>query len=185
MEEDQGHDILKFSLSISTDRDHFLRRQCPSCGRDFKTQADEADMAWLIAPQISRLCLEIGEKDELKQDDQNFLYCPYCEDRIETNDTLTEEALRYIERQIMREYVLPMAHKAFSGSEDNGRSSGDFLSISIRYEKGILPPRPIHGPEPADMIEVEFLCCGKKAKVSERWLSIGKCIFCGTGIELT
>jgi hypothetical protein len=142
-------------------------------------------MAWLIAPQVRRYGLEIGEQQDSPQGHEVSFYCPYCQEQIEANKTLTEEAMRYIERHMMREIVIPMMHKAFSGFEDGNRNTGGFISVRIEYKRESLPPRPIHGPEPADMIEVEFLCCGKNAKVSEGWTSIDKCVFCGTEVKVT
>ena len=47
------------------------------------------------------------------------------------------------------------------------------------------PCRPIHGPEPADMKIVEFLCCGKRVKLSEHWYDVSECPFCRTGVVIT
>lgn len=184
MEENKTSDKLRFSLSLSTDTGHYLRRACPICGRAFKTQSDEADIAWLIAPQIRKMGLEIGAQFNPGNESKNFLYCPYCENQVEANETLTDETVRYIQRYIMREYVLPMTNKAFAGFDDLNKGCDGFFSISFEYSHGILPPRPIHGPEPSDMIEVSFLCCGKKAKISDKWVTLTTCIYCGTKVQL-
>lgn len=185
MEENENtSDKLRVSLSLSTDTGHFLRRECPLCGQTFKTQSNEAAIAWLIAPQIRQMGLEIGEKDNLENDDENILYCPYCDSQIEANNTLTEETVKYIQRYIMREIVLPMTNKALARCDDLSGGTGGFLSINFQYSRGILPPRPIHGPDPSDMVEVSFLCCGKKAKISEKWTKLTYCIYCGARVQL-
>lgn len=183
-DENETQNNVHFSLSLSMDKDRFLRRTCPSCGQDFKTETNEADLAWMLAPQIRRMGLEIGADDTRSNRHEDNLYCPYCGHKPEVSDTFTEETIRYIHRHIMREIILPMTNKAFSGIDDASKNAGGFISISFEYSRGTLPPRPIHGPEPSDMIEVDFLCCGKKAKVLERWVSLRSCIFCGKRVEL-
>lgn len=184
MDENGTQNNVHISLSLSMDKDHFLRRTCPSCGQDFKTETDEADIAWIIAPQIRRMGLEIGGAETQNDRHEDKLYCPYCEHQTKASNTLTKETVNYIHRHIMREIVLPMTNKAFSGFNDINRNTGGLISINFEYSRGTLPSRPIHGPEPSDMIEVDFLCCGQKAKVIEGWVSLSTCIFCGTKVTL-
>ena len=184
MQDHDSENRSQFSLSISTDRDKFLRRTCPSCGRDFKTEIDEADLAWAIAPQFKRMGLEIGAKPEQEATTETHLHCPYCHHDDKASEMLSEEMTAYLHRYIMREVVLPMTNGLFSGLEDTGTRSGGFISISIKHSRSMYPPRPMHGPEPPDMKIIEFLCCGKKAKVSENWDHVDTCVFCGTTVTL-
>jgi hypothetical protein len=197
--DDQGEDQdasdqqIQFNLSISTDRDHFLRRTCPSCGRDFKTEIDPADLEWALISQIRRVSREIGEEpaEMAGKATQDNLRCPYCQDVAEASEMHTEETIDYLKRFAYRDYAVPKLNEMFSDLEDSigrGGSSGGggFLSISISFKHEPIPkpPRPIHGPEPADMKIVEFLCCGKKIKVSDRWMGVTACTFCGTEVAL-
>ena len=184
--EDEEDNRVRFSLTLSTDRDKYFRRTCPKCGRDFKTEVDESDLAWAVAPQIRRIGSEIGApiSEEVERGTADLLHCPYCCQAIEASDTLTAETLNYLRRFMMREIVLPMTTKMLSGLDDIGKSSGGFISISIEHTRSIYPPRPIHGPEPPDMKIVEFLCCGRKAKVADNWLGTTQCVFCGTPVAL-
>jgi uncharacterized Zn-finger protein len=175
---------VHIGLSLSMDKDSFLRRTCPSCGQDFKTETEVADIAWMLAPQIRRMGLEIGEDETQNNSHDDNLYCPYCGHQTEASNTFTEETVNYIHRHIMREIVLPMTNKAFSGFNGINKNTGGLISINFEYSRGTLPPRPIHGPEPCDMIEVDFLCCGRKAKVKEGWVSLSTCVFCGKRVEL-
>ncbi len=185
MQEPESDNKVQFHLSISADRDKFLRRTCPACGRDFKTQIDEADLAWAVAPQFRRMGLEVGTQDhETEESSEPKLHCPYCSHNTEASKTLTNETIDYLQRFVMREYILPMTDNLFSGLDDIGSRSGGFLSIKIEHTRSIFPPRPIHGPEPPDMMIVEYLCCGKKAKVSDGWKSVDQCVFCGTSVVL-
>jgi hypothetical protein len=185
MQDHNSEDKVQFSLSISTDRDKFFRRTCPSCGRDFKTEIDEADIAWAIAPQFRRMGIEIGsvaEKDEVTI--ETHLHCPYCQHDAEASEMLTQEIIAYLHRFVMREHVLPMMNNMFSELDDVGSRSGGFISVRFEHSRSIYPPRPIHGPEPPDMKIIEFMCCGKRAKVAENWNGVDKCVFCGTPITL-
>lgn len=171
---------FSFNLNVSIDRDKFFRRTCPKCGRDFKTGINEADIAWAVAPQIRRMGLELGGLNEQDPTEtkSNELWCPYCECRSEVSETLTREITDYITRLVMREIVLPMTNNLFSGLEDIG-GSGGLISIRIEHSRSIYPPRPIHGPDHSDMKIIEFLCCKKKAKISEGWHGTSLCVFCG------
>lgn len=192
--EDQSStdDKVQFNLSISTDRDHFLRRTCPSCGRDFKTEVDPADLSWALSSQIRRLSLEIGvEPAEIaKPEAQDNLRCPYCQHLAEASEMHTEETVEYLKRFAYRDYALPLIDRMFSELEDSlgsgSRGGGGLfpISVSFKHERSLLPPRPIHGPEPADMKIVDLLCCGRKIKVADKWTDVGVCTYCGTQVNL-
>lgn len=190
-EESQTEDKVQFNLSISTDRDHFFRRTCPSCGRDFKTEVDPADLAWALGSQIRRVSLEIGVDSASVADGAppDNLRCPYCHHIAEASEMHTEETVEYLKRFAYRDYALPMINKMFSELEDSfpgGSSGGGLFSISVsfKHERSPLPPRPIHGPEPADMKIVDFLCCGKKIKIRDRWEDVSLCSYCGEPVTL-
>ena len=184
MTEPHSDDNILYSFSLSIDRDNYFRRTCESCGRDFKTKYDESDLAWAIAPQIQRMGLEIGDRPNVSDEDINYFFCPYCGHHAKSSDMLSDEVMHYIKRHIMREFVLPMTNKMFSGLENIGSKKGSFITFETKYNRSMYPPRPIHGPEQADMKIIEFLCCNKRAKVSEKWNLIDRCIFCGTKVTL-
>jgi len=184
----QSENVIPFSITFSTDRDHFFRRSCPSCGRDFKTQINEADLVTSLQPAFRRMGLVIGAKDsEENQEIKEHLYCPYCEHYDESSHFLTDTFVSYMKRYVMRECMLPMIHQTFSGLADTfgstgrGRSKG-LITLKMSFE--VLPPRPISGPEPPDMTIVEFLCCGKRVKIMDNWSSLNKCPYCGTEVLL-
>jgi DNA-directed RNA polymerase subunit RPC12/RpoP len=192
-EQDSSDQQVRFNLEISPDRDHFLRRTCPSCGRDFKTEIDPADLAWALNTQIQRVSDEVGVSPaEIAQEGTpDNLRCPYCQHVAEASEVHTEETIEYLKRFAYRDHALPMINKMFSELEDsfgggNRGGGGGFFSISIsfKHERSVLPPRPIHGPEPADMKVIEFLCCGKKIKVADRWDDVSICTYCGAQVTL-
>jgi hypothetical protein len=189
-EQDSSDSKVRFNVSISTDRDQFLRRTCPSCGLDFKTAIDHADLAWALSAQIKRMGLEIGAVPAGEEAAQSQLLCPYCQHSSDASEMHTEETIEYLKRFVYRDYMVPMINKSFSDLEDSigrGRGGGGgFISVSVsfKHEPIPIPPRPIHGPEPADMKIVDFLCCGKQIKIADMWMDVNECIYCGTPVAL-
>jgi hypothetical protein len=182
------NDQIQFAVSISTDRDGFMRYTCPSCGLDFKTQIDPADLQWLLTSYCRRAGLEIGARGSDSSSPHCF-WCPYCGDRAESRQMLTEETVTYLKRIVHREYVLPQLSRMFAGLADSfggQKQSGGLLSLSIelKHSRSVLPVRPMHGPEPADLKIVTLLCCNKKIKISEYWSDAPFCSFCGTRVVL-
>ncbi len=179
---------LQLAVSISTDRDGFMRRTCPSCGRDFKTRIDPVDLQWALSSYCRRTEHDVGEERDDKRP-RSYIWCPYCAQQNEAEQTLTEETVAYLKRIVYREVVAPKLNEAFAALEDShgGRShSGGPFSMSVKFThfRPVLPVRPIHGPEPADFKIVKLLCCDKAIKVSEGWADVCKCSFCGTEVAL-
>jgi hypothetical protein len=182
------HTNLKFSVSISTDRAGFFRRACDSCGRQFKTQIDPADLQWALSAQCQRVGLDVGDRNP-DHSAQETLLCPFCGHEVFGSDMHTDDTVEYLRRLVHREYVLPRMNNAFSALEDSlGRDgrSGGFLSVSLTFTHtpSLLPVRPLHGPEPADMNIVSFLCCAKRIKVPETWSTIEACCYCKAPVAL-
>lgn len=190
-DQDSSEHQVRFSLEINPDRDGFLRRTCPSCGRDFKTEIDPADLAWALNTQIQRVSEEVGVSpaEIAREGAPDNLRCPYCQHLTEANEMHTEETIEYLKMFAYRDYAMPMIDRMLSDFADsfgNRGGGGGFISISITAEhhRSPVPPRPIHGPEPADMKIVNFLCCGKKVKVVDRWSDVTVCTYCGTQVTL-
>lgn len=187
-EENSAREHLRLAVAISTDRDHFLRRTCPSCGRDFKTPIDPNELQWALGLHCQRMGLDVGpENAHPSLPDQ--IRCPYCGHEDQSSRMHTEETVAYLKRILYREVVIPQVNKLFSGLEKSSGTGGDpgglfSISIEFKHSRSLLPVRPIHGPEPADQKIVTFLCCGKKIKVSEGWTDIHTCSFCGAQVVL-
>lgn len=184
-------DSARFSITFALDKDEFLRRTCPSCGRDFKTQADPADLSSILQPAFRRIETEIGEISLATAEGESnplYLSCPYCNHRAESGDMLTERFQIYLKRFIIREYVLPKVNSMFSDFAEGLKStskSNSFIKIELKadFDK-TLPPRPISGPESPDMTKVEMLCCGRMIKVYDGWFGLEKCPFCETEVRI-
>ncbi len=184
--------ILHFSFSFSLDKDEFFRRTCPSCGRDFKTKVDPADMTSILQPAFRRIEGEIGGitlSASKGNQEPKYLSCPYCNHRAESGNMLTSEFQEYLRRFIIREYILPSIHNMFSGFSDGIKRSshpmGSFgIKITFNYDD-TLPPRPISGPEAPDMMRIDLLCCDESIKVRDGYFAVTKCPHCGEDIVLT
>lgn len=182
---------VHFSITFALDRDEFLRRTCPICGRSFKTQADPEDLASILQPAFKRIENEIGgislstEQENIKL---QYLFCPYCNHHAESGDMLTNEFQIYLKRFVMREYVLPKINNMFAGFADGLKStarSNSFLRLEVKADfDNVLPPRPISGPEPPDMTKVEMLCCGRVIKIYDGWFELEECPFCGSKVQI-
>lgn len=196
-DEDEGEDQVssehqvRFNLEICTDRDRFLRRTCPSCGRDFKTEVDPADLAWALNTQIQRVSEDVGVSPaEVAQGGTpEELRCPYCRHVAESSDMHTEETVEYLKLFAYRDYAMPLIDRMLSDFADSFGSRGGgggliSFSVSFKHERPPVPPRPIHGPEPADMKIINFLCCGKRIKVADRWGDVDACTYCGAQVTL-
>lgn len=185
----------KFSLAVTLDRDRFLRYTCPSCGLDFKLPAADGDLAYLLAPALERMGAELGlslssmeASDSVPPKGSLLTHCPYCNHESNPSSMLTDELRRYLHRWILRVYVLPRLHKTLGSIANSGgsQSQGGFLSISfsLEYSRGSLPPRPIYGPDVADMTIISLLCCSNRIKVLDRLIHLSLCPFCQSEIVL-
>lgn len=178
-----GEHLQQFHVNARPDRDGFLRRTCPGCGRDFKTTINEAELSHLLHAEVERVGREMGlplaEDESVKE--EVVLICPYCDHCANANEMLPEELVDYLKRQLYREIVLPMLDNTFGGLADSFKGGG---FVKLEYSRGPLPPRPIHGPEPADMKIVSLLCCGERVKISETWNLMDTCPYCGEPIVI-
>jgi len=193
--ETEPADIYRYRMTVPLDRDQCFRRACPSCGRHFKTEVEPGDWATMLQPAFQQMGLEIGEappsQDKLGEGQPTgYLYCPYCGHYAEASDMLTPTFFKYLERYAMREIVLPQMRRMLSDFADSSnrrrprRRNTFSIEMEFKYDDPGLPPRPIAGPEPPDMTRVEFLCCGKRAKILDGWRDLVVCPFCGTSTEL-
>jgi len=184
------HTKVTFGVSMGTDRDEFLRRACDSCGREFKTETDPADLQWALGAQCQRMGLDVGDRDG-QSTRPDSLTCPFCKHEAAGSEMHTNETVEYLQRLVYRDYMLPQINQTFAGLEETfGRgthgSGGGFLSMSLKFthNRTPTPPRPVHGPEAPDMKIVTFLCCGKRIKVPESFFAIDVCVYCKTPVLL-
>lgn len=178
-DEGTGEDhLINLSFSLASDG-KYLRRTCPDCGLDFKTETSPEQYASMLNPAIQRVGREYGidlATEGGSSDESSELHCPYCGSASPQQDTHTEETVSVIHRIAYREIIAPMVREMFSGMDD---IDGGMISISFSGGNTPLPPRPIHGPEPEDLCEVRYSCCRQGAKINAKWLGLVTCPYCG------
>ena len=167
-------DEVELSMSIPLDEDGFLRRECPTCEREFK----------LFVPDDDELEEELeGEfEDEFERESASAdaYFCPYCGVQAPTNAWWTKEQLQFAANKVEREVVGPELDKYLRGLKDIERSSGGLIEVT---------PGPVEVPEEAeplietadDMRRIDFKCHpDEPVKVVPEWLRDVYCLICGT-----
>ncbi len=154
---------LQITINLPLDSDGFLRRACPSCGREFK---------WLPT-----------EGEEQPSDNVAY-FCPYCGKPASPRDWFTEEQAAYLNAQVIDaayENVLrPSLDGLTKSFEQLGQASGGLIQITAKVDK----PKSQQAPpvfEPNDMARVDFNCHPQEpVKVSETWDDSIYCLYCGS-----
>ncbi len=162
-------------LALGTDRQGFLRRECPSCHRVFKVRATRLEgqvaLRRLLAPVRCENLHEASWPAAAR-------HCPYCGGAAGDDQWFTAEQRAFLDKR------------------------GQTLGEELRYEElahvlrtlaanpspTYLPVRPkpaeVWPPaEPDDMRVVSLFCCGEELKVSESWQGSIRCFLCGTEHE--
>jgi DNA-directed RNA polymerase subunit RPC12/RpoP len=133
-------DEMSFGVTIPLDSDGFLRRECPTCEREFK---------WRPTPE---------EDAEPAQDDGYF--CPYCGVQAPIGAWLTQGQLALAQNIIATQAIGPMVSKI-------GKYQGPAeLDPLTEADDMILIDFPCHPAEPLKVQDdwrkaVHCLICGQ------------------------
>lgn len=153
---------MVFSVQIPLDSDGFLRRECPSCLRQFK---------WFY-----------GETDDRPFDavDPDEYCCPYCGSTAPSDHWWTQDQLDYAVGEagpeITREVERRMKREI---DRINRRSS--FLKLDVATAP---PPPPPPLVESDDMVMVASPChAWEPIKVEENWAEPIHCLICGSSFR--
>lgn len=148
-------DEIRINVQLPLDADGFLRRRCPTCGREFKWSSHQE-----------------GDRDA-EHVDQYF--CPLCGEPAPIDDWSTDaqsDAFHELGQAAAAQYVQDAMRDAFRGSKH------------IKYKPGTAPAEPtppdelLH--EPNDMTIVEPPCHpGEPLKVPDGALNDLHCLLCG------
>lgn len=150
----EENDVIEFSIAMPLDEDGFLRRECPTCEREFK---------WLAAQ-------DDADKNESSSPDE--VRCPYCNTPSDSDSWHTPAQLEYASSVAASEVMDPMLKEFVEGFEPN-----DFISVS--YEPGERLSEP--PAEPNDMKRIEFACHpDEPVKIAEDWGKDVHCLICGS-----
>lgn len=141
-------------MAVPLDRDGFLRRECPTCEREFKWYASE-DGTGAPAP--------VGG-----------YYCPYCAIQAPADGWFTAAQIELAQNTIMREMVGPELELMAKDLRRSG--SGSLIKIDMEYHK---PPAMDPLVEADDMRRVDFECHpSEPIKVLDDWSGDVHCLIC-------
>lgn len=146
-------------MTVPLDADGFLRRECPTCEREFK---------WLPSD---------SDHDDADPAPDGGYFCPYCSIHAPGDQWFTQAQIEFAQNMVAREIVGPMLQKLNRDLDSTSRRSGGFLSISAKYKKpDEIPPLT----EVDDMRRVDFRCHpNEPLKVLDDWDGPIHCLVCG------
>lgn len=154
-----SEDDVIIGVSVPLDSDGFLRRQCPTCEREFKwlqSSEDEAD----ATPQPDGGC-----------------FCPYCAIQAPDGQWFTNAQIELAKNRVATQVVGPTLKDFSRDLKRIGRRSGGSISVSARYD---APDEMEPLTEVDDMKRVDFPCHpGEPVKVLDDWDDPVYCLVCG------
>jgi endogenous inhibitor of DNA gyrase (YacG/DUF329 family) len=140
--------MTEISMSIPLDSDGFLRRECPTCEREFK---------WLPS-------------DNSDEPEPGGYYCPYCAIQAPVVHWLTQAQVEQAEQAVAREVVDPMMRKFAKGIGGSYKSnvSGTPLPELTETDDMRRVDFDCHPGEPLKVLDdwtdtVHCLICGTPA----------------------
>jgi hypothetical protein len=134
-----GENEISLSMSVPLDSDGFLRRECPTCEREFK---------WIHTPPNESAGPAAPVAD-------GGYFCPYCGVQAPTNAWLTKAQVALAQNAVAAEAVAPLLEDFSRSLGRIGRSSGGTVSAKARYN----PPEKMDPlTEGDDMKRVDFSC---------------------------
>jgi hypothetical protein len=136
-------ETVSFTMTIPLDSDGFLRRECPTCEREFKWRPSDAEAG-----------------DDVEPADDAGYFCPYCGVQAPVDAWLTPAQLALAQDIVVREFVEPMVSK-LGANEASGKP--DPLT---EVDDMTLAVFPCHPSEPLKVLDdwgkpVRCLICGK------------------------
>lgn len=149
--------VVPYSLPLDSNR--FLRRECPTCEREFK---------WYIADE--------GEVSE--QVPEGGYFCPYCAIQAPPTTWFTQAQVALQHGLLESEVAGPEIEKLVDHMKDIGRNSGGVLRVEGgNYRR---PARPDPLTETDDMRRIDFACHPEEpVKVLDDWSGAVHCLICG------
>lgn len=147
---------MEVSIHLPLDNG-FLRRECPSCEREFK---------WHQGPT----------SDRPQEVDPEVYFCPYCGTTAPPNSWWTKEQLDYGRQSASG----PIARAMGDALESIVGHQGSDSFVKIELKRGDVPEPPAALHEPNDMSIVQSPCHPwEPVKVLETWSDALYCLLCG------
>jgi hypothetical protein len=154
-----SEDDVALEMPMPLDSDGFLRRECPTCEREFKwfhTSEEDGASATVAA---------------------GGYFCPYCGVQAEADSWLTNAQIELAQNMVATQVLGPMLRKFGNDIKGMGRSSGGLLSADVKYD---APDELDPLTEVDDMTRVDFDCHPTEPlKVLDSWDKAIRCLICG------
>jgi hypothetical protein len=159
------------AVQLPLDVDGHLRRECPSCHRQFLVRFSEQEPLG-IQRELARHLPH--HNDAELEPPAHQAHCPYCGAAAAPESWFTAEQRAYLEkraehwRRQLRHVQLGLPRLALSANPNL-----TFLPIE---------PEPFETPlpnEPGGLCAFPLLCCGEQVKLLEGWRSPVHCYHCG------
>jgi len=141
-------DRVSIPMSLPLDSDRFLRRECPTCEREFK---------WLPAQNT---------ENETPAPRGGY-FCPYCAVQAPPNSWFTKAQLELAKAKAFNQVVQPQLDNLRRSLQGLNQSSG-----AIRISASMQSPESLSEPdlvESDDMQRVDFGCHDEPIKVLDEW----------------
>lgn len=149
---------VTLSMAIPVDSDGFLRRECPTCEREFK---------WFPTPDDDDNATDMAD---------GGYFCPYCGVQAPADAWLTQAQLALAQRIVEAEVVEPMLSKFADDMARRFRSAG--MTTRHTQASGAEEPDPL--TEDDDMIRIDFTCHpSEPLKIMNDWHEPVYCLVCG------
>ena len=149
---------VTLSITIPVDLDGFLRRECPTCEREFK---------WLPASEDDGDAVDVAE---------GGYFCPYCGVQAPADAWFTEAQLAVARSLVEVEVVEPMLEKLADDIARSFKSAG-MTTRSVPSSRA-AEPNPL--TEDDDMTRVDFACHpSEPLKILDDWHQPVNCLICG------
>jgi hypothetical protein len=152
-------------MSLPLDSDNFLRRECPTCEREFK---------WLSSE---------SEEEEAAPVPEGGYFCPYCAIQAPADAWWTPAQLELAKSVVTQQFVKPELEKFGRQMKDISRRSGGFIKADVQTSSA---PEADPLVEVDDMRRVDFPCHpNEPVKVLEGWTGEVHCLICGTAVAVS
>jgi hypothetical protein len=159
-------------IGLPEDGQGFVRRECPSCRRQFKTRGGPADGA-IIQRYLGRH-LYFENPHEIVRDDAT-VHCLYCGVAAPSDEWCTPQQRAWLEKvATFLGKEIRFEQMAFAWRTLEFNPSPTFIAV---------PPSdrlPEMRTEDDDMRKASFFCCVEEAKVDTHWTRPLHCPRCGS-----
>jgi hypothetical protein len=146
-------------MAIPVDLDGFLRRECPTCEREFK---------WFPASG--------DEEGSVAGVPAGGFFCPYCGVQAPADAWFTKAQIALAQKITETEVIEPMLRKFADDIARTFRSAG----MTIRSTPGRQADEPELLTEADDMTRVDFECHpSEPLKILDEWRNPVHCLICG------